>query len=194
MSDWTPREQWPQWLQDARTDGALVRVVGGLVHWHGGDWHDGVWHDGVWHDGDWHDGTWYGGVWRGGDWHDGTWYGGVWRGGDWHSGTWYGGVWRGCDWLGGTWYGGVWLGGTWRGGEWLGGRSSVRSKYIPMWDGSRIHIGCKSGTIPEWDAWFAGDEQYETPRDTETFRLIHAHYQAIRAWVVAMGWHGEAAQ
>ena len=159
MSEWTPREQWPQWLQDANTYGAQVQVRDGTVHWH-----DGVWHDGVW---------------RGGDWRIGTWRGG----------TWYGGTWRG-----GVWNGGVWNGGDWHGGDWHGGRSSVRSKYIPVWDGSRIHIGCKAGTIPEWDEWFAGDEQYETPRDTEAFRLIHAHYQAIRAWVVAMGWHGEAAQ
>lgn len=154
MSAWTPREQWPQWLQDAHTEGALVSVVNGHVQWYGGRW-----------------------------------LGGQWLGGRWHGGGWYGGRWLGGEWLGGVWRGGVWLG-----GEWRGGHSSARSKYVPTWDGSRIHIGCKAGTIPDWDAWFSGDEQYETPRNTEAFRLIHAHYQAIRAWVVAMGWHGEAAQ
>ena len=189
MSEWTPREQWPQWLQDARTDGARVRLFGGLVHWLGGRWYNGVWHDGVWHDGRWYNGVWHDGEWYNGVWHDGVWYNGVWRGGVWHDGRWYNGVW-----YNGTWYGGEWRGGEWHGGEWHGGRSSVRSKYVPTWDGSRISIGCKAKSIPEWDAWFAGDEQYETPRDTEAFRLIHAHYQAIRAWVVAMGWHEEATQ
>jgi len=49
-----------------------------------------------------------------------------------------------------------------------------------------IFIGCYRKTIPEWDTWFASDEVYETERDTEAFRLIHAAYLAIRAYALAM--------
>ena len=50
-----------------------------------------------------------------------------------------------------------------------------------------VSIGCKSKTVPEWDAWFAGSEEYDTPRDTGEFRQIHACYLGMRAYLVALG-------
>ena len=55
-----------------------------------------------------------------------------------------------------------------------------------------VHIGCKSMSIPAWDAWFAGADEFDTPRDDERFLRIHANYLAVRAYLVAMGMHTEA--
>jgi hypothetical protein len=49
-----------------------------------------------------------------------------------------------------------------------------------------VSIGCKTGTIQEWDDWFAGSEEYETPRGTEEFDLIQANYEAIKAFHLSL--------
>jgi hypothetical protein len=54
-----------------------------------------------------------------------------------------------------------------------------------------VAIGCKSKSIDDWDAWFSGSEQFDTPRDTDDFRRINANYLAVRAYLVAMGLHSE---
>jgi hypothetical protein len=48
----------------------------------------------------------------------------------------------------------------------------------------QIKIGCKEKSIPEWDAWFSGSEEYEIKRGTFEFRQIEAHYKAYRAYLV----------
>lgn len=45
-----------------------------------------------------------------------------------------------------------------------------------------IKIGCKEKTIGEWDAWFVGDDVFETKRDTPEFKRIYAHYRAVREY------------
>jgi hypothetical protein len=67
----------------------------------------------------------------------------------------------------GEWRDGVWRDGVWRGGEWRGGDQTSRSKYIPLLksEGS-IKIGCKIMSVPEWDEWFKGKEEFETKRGT----------------------------
>jgi len=120
-------------------------------------WHSGVWEDGVWHDGEWEDGVWYGGEWKGGVWHRGVWHGGVW-----------------CD-------------GVWREGEWRGGMRHPTSRWeIYDCEGDSVRIGCKTKTIPEWDEWFEGDEEFETKRGTEEFKQIYAHYRAVREFKLVM--------
>ena len=49
-----------------------------------------------------------------------------------------------------------------------------------------VHIGCKSKSVSDWDAWFAGSDEYDTPRDSDDFRRIRASYLAVRAYLVAM--------
>ena len=49
-----------------------------------------------------------------------------------------------------------------------------------------VHIGCKSKSVVDWDAWFAGSDEYDTPRDSDDFRRIRASYLAVRAYLVAM--------
>ena len=55
-----------------------------------------------------------------------------------------------------------------------------------------VSIGCKTKTVAEWDNWFAGTEEFDTPRGTEEFRRIRANYLAVRAYVEAMGLIGVA--
>jgi len=76
--------EWPQWLQDADTAGAVVTIENGSV----------VWHDGLWKNGTWEGGEWLGGVWEDGVWEQGVWHDGVWKDGDWVSGEWLGGIWK----------------------------------------------------------------------------------------------------
>src|SRR3990167_6392534 len=101
----------------------------------------------------------------------------------WHDGVWRGGVWLGGGWRGGEWRGGEWRGGVWRGGVWLGGAYAPKSKwFITVNDTGDITIGCKTMSIPEWDAWFAGNEEFETKRGTKEFQMIQAHYEAVKAY------------
>ena len=153
---------WPEWLKEARIGWCEVEIKNGTVTWHGGEWFDGIWFDGVWR----------GGVWRGGTWLDGTW----------HSGVWLGGMWFDGEWRNGAWYGGRWYDGVWRNGI-----ATARSRYIPvLLARGRIRIGCKIKPREEWDSWFAGAEQYDTPRGTEAFAMIEAHYRALCAYIDCM--------
>jgi hypothetical protein len=34
--------------------------------------------------------------------------------------------------------------------------------------------------------WFAGSDEYDTPRDSDDFKRIRANYLAVRAYLVAM--------
>lgn len=161
----------PLWLLDAETENENVEWNSenqSYIVWRGGEWRDGVWRGGVWHGG-----VWIGGVWHGGVWHGGVWLGGVWLGGVWHDGVWHGGVWRD---------------GVWRDGEWHGGYMGLRTRWdIRIKDSEHVQIGCKEKTMTEWDAWFAGTEEFSTKRGTEDFRMIHAAYRGIRAYGIAMG-------
>jgi len=49
-----------------------------------------------------------------------------------------------------------------------------------------VHIGCKSKSVSDWDAWFAGSDEYDTQRDSDDFKSIRASYLAVRAYMVAM--------
>ena len=65
-----------------------------------------------------------------------------------------------------------------RGADLRGADLPTYQKWLVMWrtDG-RISIGCKTKTSAEWDTWFAGNEEYQTPRDTADFERIEAAYQ-----------------
>lgn len=83
-----------------------------------------------------------------------------------------------------TWV--VWCGGEWRDGVWRGGSSGIRSPwFVVAHKDGEISIGCKRKTRADWDAWFAGAEEFSTPRSDPKFRLIHAHYLAVCAWLDA---------
>ena len=166
-------ENPPHWLKIASTLDEDVEIINGLVIWKGGIWECGIWECGIWEDG----------VWECGIWEDGVWEGGVWKDGFWKDGVWEGEVWKGGIWEGGVWKGGVWEGGVWKGGVWEGGITSIKSKYIPLIDGNIIKIGCKDKTIEEWDKWFAGTENFETKRNTIEFKMIYAHYCAIKEYI-----------
>jgi len=76
----------------------------------------------------------------------------------------------------------------------LKGANLIGANKIPMYckwpigitDGL-IHIGCKKQTIEQWDAFFASDEVYETPRDTDDFKRIEASYLAYKAYQTHIG-------
>ena len=77
----------------------------------------------------------------------------------------------------------IWHDGVWRGGVCRGGAYAPKSKwYITVNDTGDITIGCKTMSIPEWDAWFAGNEEFETKRGTKEFQMIQAHYEAVKAY------------
>jgi len=75
------KQNWPQWLKDARTEYAVIEIIDGKV----------IWKDGIWLDGVWEDGRWESGIWENGDWLSGTWVDGIWKDGTWKSGEWLGG-------------------------------------------------------------------------------------------------------
>ena len=199
----------PDWLKEAVTENADVTIVAGVVHWHSGIWHDGTWENGVWETGLWKGGTWKHGLWKSGTWEGGTWHNGFWHNGHWNSGTWkFGtwvdgrwhkgiwengvwedgiwgdGTWNSGTWNAGTWEGGTWYGGVWENGIWKGaGNQYQRIKYSPsLRKDKTITIGCKTKSREEWDKWFAGTEEYKTPRGTPTFKLIVANYKAFIAY------------
>lgn len=64
----------------------------------------------------------------------------------------------------------------------------MRSKYIPLQTAENlIKIGCETKTIEEWDAWFAGTEEYDTKRGTLEFKMIQAHYEGLKRYMEVMG-------
>ena len=196
----------PHWLKTAITENANVDIVDGIVHWHSGVWHSGVWYNGIWENGDWYGGTWLRGTWKNGVWINGNWYCGTWETGAWADGTWHKGSWmKGtwcdgtwCDgnwhsgiWFDGTWRDGMWYGGTWEGGVWSGGRwvtgvwkgafaQHQRFRHSPILNIDKtITIGSRRKTRDEWDVWFTGTEEYDTPRDSEEFKLLIANYKSF---------------
>jgi len=56
------------------------------------------------------------------------------------------------------------------------------SKHTITYSFSGIKIGCKTKTRKEWVDWFLGDEEYETPRDSNEFKQIET---AFRMAVIA---------
>lgn len=50
-----------------------------------------------------------------------------------------------------------------------------------------VSIGCKSMPIADWDSWFAGSEEFDTPRSDDRFLQIRANYLAVRAYLEALG-------
>jgi hypothetical protein len=49
-----------------------------------------------------------------------------------------------------------------------------------------IAIGCKTKTISEWDEWFAGTEEFETPRHSFEFKQIEAHYEGVKSYLLKL--------
>ena len=77
----------------------------------------------------------------------------------------------------------IWKDGIWEGGIWEDGISSpTRCKWHVLIDSreNKIHIGCKSRTVEEWDAFFASDDKIETERATEQFRRIEKAYKVAK--------------
>ena len=172
-------EDCPGWLKIAKTENADVEILNGFVHWNSGTWRSGIWEEGYWETGTWINGIWKDGIWKNGTWENGGWYGGTWERGTWHNGTWHNGLWSDGIWKGGLWNRGVWAGGVWNSKA----LQTIRFKYFPKLGSDKyISIGCQTKTREEWDAWFAGDEIFSTPRGTETFDLIEANYKAFIAY------------
>jgi len=48
---------------------------------------------------------------------------------------------------------------------------------------NHIKIGCKQKSIEDWDLFFASEEVFETKRDTEDFKRIHAMYLAYKTYL-----------
>ena len=56
---------------------------------------------------------------------------------------------------------------------------------IGITDG-KIHIGCKKMSIDDWDKFFASDEVFTTPRNTDEFKRIEACYNAYKAYLLTL--------
>ena len=68
----------------------------------------------------------------------------------------------------------LWEGGLWKRGIWIDGISSAnRCKWKVLRRNNYIKIGCNEKSIDEWEEWFSGNEEFETPRNTEAFQRIH---------------------
>ena len=73
--------------------------------------------------------------------------------------------------------------------------ANLRGADLPIWCkwsvtftiAGVVKIGYKSMTVPEWDAWFAGTDEFETPRDHESFVLIRANYEAVKTYMQIRG-------
>jgi hypothetical protein len=49
--------------------------------------------------------------------------------------------------------------------------------------GDKIHIGCESRTIKEWDVFFKSDDIISTERGTDEFKQIQAVYLSYKAYL-----------
>jgi uncharacterized protein YjbI with pentapeptide repeats len=47
----------------------------------------------------------------------------------------------------------------------------------------KVQIGCKLKSLEEWNEWFSGTDEYETSRDTPSFKRIQACYEAYKAYI-----------
>ena len=43
-----------------------------------------------------------------------------------------------------------------------------------------LEIGCKEKTVKEWDKWFKSKEEYDTPRDSNEFKIIKLAFDTIK--------------
>ena len=71
----------------------------------------------------------------------------------------------------------------------LSGAQNIENAKMPMyakWSvgilGDKLSIGCKTKTFEEWVIWFAGSEEYSTPRNSEDFKRLHAIFLANKAY------------
>jgi hypothetical protein len=192
----------PEWLVKADTFNEDVDwdIYGNLI-WKGGEFRGGYFLGGEFRGGEFRGGEFLGGEFRGGyflggeflggEFLGGYFLGGEFRGGYFLGGEFRGGEFRGGYFLGGEFLGGEFLGGEFRGGyflggEFLGGVMNPHCKWRVcgvMPDG-RVKIGCKEKTMEEWDAWFAGTEEFETKRGTKDFAKIHAMFLSLKAYVI----------
>ena len=60
---------------------------------------------------------------------------------------------------------------------------SIHCKWTHGITDGMVHIGCKKRTIEEWDAFFASNDEIETPRNTDEFKQIEAVYNAYKAYL-----------
>jgi len=189
---YAPREQWPQWLQDAKTENAQVEITpSGRVIWCDGEFLGGAFR------GD----KFLGGAFRGGEFGGGAFWGaeflgGAFRGGEFWDGAFWGDEFRGGEFWGGAFLGGAFLGGKWFGGDWLGGEwhidapipmltiSPIGSRDAPLRakrepDGSvTVCTGCFEGPLDAFEAAVRethGDNQY-AQEYLAAIALIRARY------------------
>ena len=117
-----------------------------------------------------------------------VWNGGEFLGGEFLGGYFLGGYFLGGEFRGGEFLGGYFLGGYFRGGYFLGGVMIPNCKWVYGFQADgRIKLGCKVKTIEEWDAWFASDEVYTTPRGTDAFKRIEACYKVAKLYAELVG-------
>jgi hypothetical protein len=99
------------------------------------------------------------------------------------SGTWKSGTWEDGTWENGTWKNGTWENGTWKNGTWEDGWIQTgRCRWLVFYNSKEklVRVGCKQKTIQEWDAFFASEETYETPRGTDRFDRIEKTYRLAK--------------
>ena len=58
----------------------------------------------------------------------------------------------------------------------------IYAKWAVGIKGDSLSIGCKTKTFEEWREWFAGSEEYSTPRGSEDFKRLHAIFLAHEAY------------
>lgn len=62
----------------------------------------------------------------------------------------------------------------------------IYCKWSVSMIGGKIKIGCKTMTIPEWDIWFFGSEEFGIKRGTKEFAMIEANYKAVKEYMEHM--------
>ena len=170
----------PEWLVLANTENADIDIT---------SWGWVIWNSGNFRGGDFRGGDFLGGNFLGGNFRGGNFRGGNFRGGNFRGGDFRGGDFRGGDFLGGNFRGGDFRGGDFRGGNFLGGNflGGLMMPHCKWYYGQdcegNIIIGCKRMKMEEWDAWFAGTEEFETKRGSEAFKKIQACFEATKAYV-----------
>ena len=78
------------------------------------------------------------------------------------------------------------MGGFWGGGVWNGGAVGVTCRWDVCGEKDMVRIGCIEKSISEWDEFFAGEGELETPRNTRAFKMIRANYEAIKRYLEIM--------
>lgn len=93
------KENWPNWLKEADTVDADIRIENKKIIWENGIWLNGVWAGDEWVNGIWVDGLWNGGSWDNGIWMNGNmlhslWVDGIWMNGISENVTFEKGLWK----------------------------------------------------------------------------------------------------